>query len=204
VNHNRHMLLLATRNPGKVEEIRLALSGLDVGIRTGIDVDGLPDVEETEDTLEGNARLKSETLHRLTGMPTLSDDTGLEVTALGGDPGVRSARFAGEPSDPARNRTLLLEKMKDQSDRSARFRTVMAFTDETGTHLFEGTCEGAITRSGRGEGGFGYDALFEPAGLAQTFAELDLDIKNEISHRGAALRRFVEFLKIHWGSVREG
>lgn len=199
MNRKDRTLLLATRNPGKIDEIRLALDGLDVTVHTGIDMSELPDVEETEDTLEGNARLKAETLYRLTGMPTLSDDTGLEVKALGGDPGVRSARFAGEPSDPVLNRALLMEKMRDQGDRSARFRTVMAFTDETGTHLFDGICEGVITTAERGSGGFGYDALFEPVRLAKTFAELDAGTKNRISHRGKALRKFVRFLRSHWG-----
>jgi len=192
------MLLLATRNPGKIGEIRLALDGLNVEIRTGLEMHELPDVEETEETLDGNARLKAETLYRWTGIPTLSDDTGLEVTVLGGDPGVRSARFAGEPSDPDENRKLLLKKMKNESDRSARFRTVMAFADDTGTHLFEGTCRGVITHVGRGSGGFGYDSVFEPVGMSKTFAELDPDTKNEISHRGDALRQFVAFLRSHW------
>ena len=198
MNRKEHVLLLATRNPGKIEEIRLALEGLNVGIRTGIEMHGLPEVEETEETLDGNARLKAETLFRWTGVPTLSDDTGLEVTVLGGDPGVRSARFAGEPSNPAENRRLLLEKMKDASDRSARFRTVMAFADDTGIHLFEGTCRGVITHAARGSGGFGYDSVFEPIGLDETFAEIDADTKNEISHRGDALRQFVAFLRSHW------
>lgn len=198
MNCNRRSLLLASGNRGKIEEIRLVLSGLAVDIRTGADLGGLPEVIESEDTLEGNARLKAETLYRLTGLPALSDDTGLEVFALGGEPGVRSARFAGETANPADNRALLLELMKDRLDRSARFRTVMAFTDETGTHLFEGSCSGVITQSGRGTGGFGYDELFEPDGLQATFAELDPELKNAISHRGEALRRFVAFLGEHW------
>lgn len=198
MNFNKHTLLLATRNPGKIKEIRAVLAGLAVSIRSGEDVDDLPEVEETEDTLEGNARLKAEVLYRLTGIPTLSDDTGLEVAVLGGQPGVKSARFAGEPSNPANNRALLLEKMQGRSDRSARFRTVVAFSDETGTRIFEGTCEGSITESGRGTGGFGYDELFEPAGFGATFAELDTRTKNEISHRGEALRRFARFIESHW------
>jgi XTP/dITP diphosphohydrolase len=199
VNFNRRRsLLIASGNPGKVEEIRLALSDLAIDIRTAADIGGLPEVVETEDTLEGNAKLKSETLFRSAGLPVLSDDTGLEVPALGGDPGVRSARFAGEPADPARNRALLLELMADRADRSARFRTVMAFTDDSGTHLFDGSCDGVITRMGRGTGGFGYDELFEPAGLDATFAEIDPMLKNAISHRGKALRSFVKFLTHHW------
>ena len=198
MNYKPRTLLLATKNPGKIEEIRLLLTGLNVGIRTGLEMEDLPDVEETEDTLEGNARLKAEILFQLTGIPTLSDDTGLEVAALGGEPGVRSARFAGEESDPARNRALLLERLSDQVDRRARFRTVVAFADETGTHLFEGTCTGDIVHRGRGTGGFGYDELFEPDGYELTFAELDVETKNEISHRGKALKRFSRFLRKHW------
>jgi XTP/dITP diphosphohydrolase len=191
-------LLLATRNAGKVEEIRLALSGLDVEVKSILDMDGLPDIEEDERTLEGNAKLKAEGLYRATSVPTLSDDTGLEVHCLGGAPGVLSARFAGEPSDPAANRALLLDRMRDVTNRTAQFRTSIAFTDETGTHHFDGICRGAITREERGTGGFGYDALFEPSGFDETFAELDTETKNAISHRGEALRRFVAFIVKHW------
>ncbi|HEX9659772.1 MAG TPA: RdgB/HAM1 family non-canonical purine NTP pyrophosphatase [Rhodothermales bacterium] len=191
-------MLIASGNSGKIEEIRLALSGLAVEIRTAADIGHLPEVAESEDTLEGNARLKSETLFQAAGLPVLSDDTGLEVAALGGDPGVRSARFAGEPSDQARNRALLLELMAARTDRSARFRTVVAFTDESGTYLFDGSCDGVITCNGRGTGGFGYDELFEPEGLDRTFAEIDPMLKNAISHRGKALRLFVKFLTHHW------
>ena len=196
--NRRHSLLIASGNSGKIEEIRLALSGLAVEIRTAADIGHLPEVAESEDTLEGNARLKSETLFQAAGLPVLSDDTGLEVAALGGDPGVRSARFAGEPSDQARNRALLLELMAARTDRSARFRTVVAFTDESGTYLFDGSCDGVITCNGRGTGGFGYDELFEPEGLDRTFAEIDPMLKNAISHRGKALRLFVKFLTHHW------
>ena len=198
VTFNNRTLLLATKNPGKVREIRLALEGLPIEVVSALDVEGLPDVEETESTLDGNARLKAEEIFRRAGLPTLSDDTGLEVVALGGAPGVKSARYAGEPSDPAANRALLLKELQGKARREARFRTVMAFRDETGIYAFDGICDGVIESAGRGTGGFGYDELFRPDGFDRTFAELDPATKNAISHRGKALRRFVAFISDHW------
>lgn len=198
MNYNPNTLVLATRNPGKIEEIRLALAGIPLDVRSSLDGLDLPDVAETEETLEGNAALKSEAIFRRTGLPSLADDTGLEVAALGGAPGVRSARFAGEPADAAANRALMLSVMEGRDDRSARFRSVIAFTDAGGTRLFEGVCEGVIVHVGRGTGGFGYDELFQPVGFDATFAELTADTKNAISHRGMAIRRFVRFLSSYW------
>jgi len=203
VTFNHHTLLLATKNPGKVREIRLALDGLPVHVVSALEVDSLPDVQETESTLEGNARLKAEVIFREAGLPTLSDDTGLEVAALGGAPGVKSARYAGEASDPAANRALLLKEMQGAEQREARFRTVMAFRDETGMYTFDGICDGVIEYAGRGIGGFGYDELFRPNGFDQTFAELAPATKNAISHRGEALRRFVAFISHHWKAKPE-
>jgi XTP/dITP diphosphohydrolase len=176
-----------------VAEIRAAL--VDVPISTVDDYPDFPEVEETEPDLEGNAALKSRALFRHTGLPSLADDTGLEVDALDGAPGVLSARYAGEGCTPADNRKLLLEQLRGIDHRAARFRTVLAFTDEQGTRFFEGACEGEILEEERGSGGFGYDALFRPDGSDRSFAELDTSAKNEISHRGAALRRFVKYFR---------
>ena len=187
-------IVLATRNPGKVAELRALLADLPVELVSAADVDGAPEVEEDAPTLEGNARKKAEALHRHTGLPALADDTGLEVDALGGAPGVHSARFAGPDADAEKNRARLLRDLEGDSDRSARFRTVLAFADGDDVRFFEGVCPGSITGAERGEGGFGYDALFQPEGETRTFAEMPADAKNAISHRGRALEAFAAFL----------
>lgn len=197
---SRPGIVAATRNPHKLDEIRAILGG------TGIRVVGLdqfpdaPDVIEDRPDLEGNAARKAETLHRFTGLPTMADDTGLEVDALGGRPGVRSARYAGESATDADNRRKLLGALADKSDRSARFRTVIACTTDDGTRFFEGVCEGTIIREERGSGGFGYDSIFVPEGHDRTFAELSADEKNRISHRSRAIRAFAEYLGTETGT----
>lgn len=189
-------LVLATRNPGKVKELRTLLGDLPVTLRTPADLDAPPDVDEDQPTLEGNARKKANTLHAYTGLPTLADDTGLEVAALDGRPGVHSARYAGPDADDAANRAQLLRELEDAEDRRAQFRTVLAWVDEDGgVRTFEGVCRGRIITEERGTGGFGYDALFVPDGQTKTFAELSAAEKNQISHRARALRQFVDFLR---------
>ena len=204
-------LVLATRNPGKVAELRARLAGLGVELISAADVDGAPEVDEDRDTLRGNAEKKARALHAHTGLPALADDTGLEVGALGGAPGVYSARFAGPDADDAANRAHLLRQLGEREDRAARFRTVLAFVDGAAVHFFDGVCEGTITRDERGDGGFGYDALFvprdgdslpEPApdlirgtrSGGRTFAQMSKDEKNSISHRGRALDAFTSWL----------
>lgn len=188
-------LVLATRNPGKVEELEKALSGLDYEIIPVSEIPGAPEIEETANTLEGNARLKSETIFEYCGIQTLADDTGLEVTALDGQPGVLSARYAGKDGDAEANRAKLLKEMSQHSDRTAQFRTVMSLTSQSGTLFFEGTCLGEILRQEKGSYGFGYDPIFRPANENHTFAEMDLSKKNEISHRGKAMEKVVAHLK---------
>jgi len=187
-------LLIATGNKGKLAEFRQLLADLPIEIVSIYDLDGAPDVIEDRDTLEGNAEKKARTLAEFSGLPTLADDTGLEVDALDGRPGVHSARFAGPEEDPAKNRKRLLEELRGRKDRTARFRAVLAFVEDGSCRLFEGTCEGAIGETERGTGGFGYDPLFVPEGSPFTFAELGPDAKNAISHRGRALRKFSDFL----------
>ncbi|NND72475.1 MAG: RdgB/HAM1 family non-canonical purine NTP pyrophosphatase [Rhodothermales bacterium] len=187
-------ILLATSNQGKIAEIRRLVEGKGIMILQPSDVDIDIDIEEDKDTLEGNAVKKATELNDLTGLPCLADDTGLEVSALGGRPGVHSARYAGPAGDAKSNRVKLLNELMGHADRSARFRTVVAFVDGEGTHIFEGTCEGYIARGERGNAGFGYDPLFIPAGFETTFAEMTIDQKNVISHRARALARFLEFL----------
>lgn len=188
-------ILLATRNPGKVREMRELLSDLPVGLITTDELESAPAIEEDAETLEGNARKKAETLYRLTNLPSLADDTGLEVEALEGAPGVHSARFAGEDATDVENRRLLLERLDGVKDRSARFRTVIAYVDDKGLHYFEGICSGTIAKEERGTGGFGYDSIFIPEASDRTFSELSPEEKNRVSHRGRALREFESYLR---------
>lgn len=178
-------LVCASANPDKVVEIQELLAGVvDLLPRP----DHVPDVVEDADTLVGNARLKAAALCDATGMPAVADDTGLEVAALGGAPGVYAARFAGDGCTYADNRRKLLAELDGIADRRAAFKTVaiVVWPDLSELHV-EGICRGVITTEERGEVGFGYDAIFQPdeAGGA-TFAEMDRDAKNAISHRGRA------------------
>jgi XTP/dITP diphosphohydrolase len=188
-------LVLATGNPGKVQELRALLASLSIDLLPAHDLDDLPAVEEDADTLDGNARKKAYAFYEYTGHPALADDTGLEVAALNGGPGVHTARFAGPNATPEDNKQKLLAALDGVSDRRARFRTVVALITADGTpHTFEGVCEGTITTEHRGDGGFGYDPLFLPDGYDQTFAEMPPDVKNEISHRRRALDALRQFL----------
>lgn len=186
-------LLLATRNAGKVAELRALLTGLPLALHTLDEFSDAPAVVEDRATLEGNARKKAETLAAATGLPALADDTGLEVDALGGRPGVHTARFAGPRATDAGNRRHLLDALNDEAQRSAQFRTVVALTGPGGTRCFEGACHGRIAQAGRGTGGFGYDEVFvpdgQPEGRSQTFAEMSAEEKNALSHRRRALDR---------------
>ncbi|MCL1921274.1 MAG: RdgB/HAM1 family non-canonical purine NTP pyrophosphatase [Kiritimatiellaeota bacterium] len=192
-------LLVATRNKHKMEEIRqvFALPGLT--LLAADEAAGLPeDVVEDADTFEGNALKKARELCAASGLWTLADDSGLEVAALGNAPGVFSARYAGEPCSYAANNAKLLRELEGAADRRARFRCVIALCAPDGREwTVDGRCEGRIIDAPRGEGGFGYDPLFVPDGHALTFAELDPDTKNALSHRGHALRRAAA----EWGGL---
>lgn len=184
-------VLVATRNRHKLEEIRqiFALPGLE--LVAADEVPGLPeDVVEDAETFEGNALKKARELCRASGMWTLADDSGLEVAALDNAPGVYSARYAGEPCSYPANNAKLLRELAGATDRRARFRCVIALCAPDGREwTAEGSCPGLIIRETRGANGFGYDPLFVPDGHEKTFAELDGDVKNRLSHRGNALRR---------------
>ena len=183
-------LVLASRNRKKLEEIRVLFHLPELEVVCAVDVPGAPEVEEDGDTFEANAIKKAVALARAAGAWSLADDSGLEVDALGGAPGVRSARYAGEPADDAANNRKLLEDLGGRADRSARFRCVIALASPSGAaRTVSGACEGRIIAAPRGAGGFGYDPLFVPIGFEQTFAELDAAAKNRISHRGQALGR---------------
>lgn len=187
-------LVLATGNEGKRREIEKLLSHLDLHVLSLRDLDNVPVIDEDRPTLEGNAEKKARVIYDLSGMPTLADDTGLEVEALGGRPGVRSARYAGEDANADANRMLLLKELEGHTQRNARFRTVLAFIEEGKMIQFEGICEGEIIEAERGTAGFGYDSIFVPVGSTLTFAEMPIDQKNKLSHRGKALQNFVQFL----------
>lgn len=184
--------MLATANPDKAREISAVLDGFDLTPRPA----DVPEVDETEPTLEGNALLKARALCAATGMPALADDTGLEVDALGGAPGVVSARYSGPDATYASNVAKLLREMEGIEDRRARFRTVVAVAYPDGREVTaEGRVAGVITVEPRGDNGFGYDPVFQPeSGDGRTLAEMTMAEKNGLSHRARALRALVPLL----------
>lgn len=193
----RRRVVLATANPDKARELADALAGLDLDlVPRPADV---PDVDETGTTLLANARLKAQALVVATGLPALADDTGLEVDALGGAPGVYSARYAGEAATYADNVEKLLTELGSatRNARTARFRTVLVLADPDGGEVaVDGVAEGVIAEAPRGDGGFGYDPVFVPAGGGgRTFAEMTLTDKQAVSHRGRALRALAARLR---------
>ena len=188
-------LVFATNNQHKVDEIR-SVVGDHFQIITlkeaGIDID----IPEPHDTLKENASEKSRTIHRLTGLNCFSEDTGLEVDALNGEPGVKSARYAGDGKSFDKNIEKLLTKLNGKQNRTARFKTVISLIMDDKEHFFEGICEGRIIEERRGSGGFGYDPVFVPEGENRTFAELSLTEKNLFSHRKKATDNLLIFLGI--------
>jgi XTP/dITP diphosphohydrolase len=186
-------LIFATNNQHKAEEIRFVL-GDKFSIKTlaeaGIDIE----IPEPHDTLEENAREKSVVIHRLTGGNCFSEDTGLEVTALGGAPGVRSARYAGEDANFDNNISKLLAALDGISERAAQFRTVISLFLDGKEYQFEGICPGTIITERKGNNGFGYDPVFIPGGADKSFAEMTMDEKTIYSHRKKATEKFVAFL----------
>ncbi len=192
-------LLIATRNNKKKKELQSILSTWDVKLLTLDDFEGMPEIEEDGTTFVENAIKKARVIAQLSGCITLADDSGLVVDALGGAPGVYSARFAGLDADDSDNNRKLLDMMKGiaQEQRTARFICVIAVVAPDGlVRTVQGVCEGRIETFGRGEGGFGYDPLFIPEGFQKTFAELGDDEKNRISHRGRALQEAQYLLQI--------
>ena len=187
-------IVFASNNPHKLRELR-ELAGADMAILSLDDIGCHDDIPETADTFEGNALLKARWVKERYGYDCFADDSGLEVDALGGEPGVRSARYAGEGHDSAANNAKLLSRLSSTTDRRARFRTAIALlagNDEP--RFFNGSVEGVILTEAHGEGGFGYDPLFRPLGWAKTFAEATPDEKNAVSHRGNAVRLLMDFL----------
>lgn len=188
-------LVFASNNAHKLSEIR-AILGDRIEIISLSDLQCHDEIPETADTLEGNALIKARYVWEHYGLYCFADDTGLEVEALGGAPGVYSARFAGEHASFEDNVSLLLERLSGvAAPRRARFRTVIALIDEYGTHFFEGSVDGEITLERSGNHGFGYDPVFRPEGREETFAQLTEQEKNSMSHRGRAVQKLVRYLQ---------
>lgn len=186
-------IVFATNNTHKLEEIRRMLRGSHQIVSLA-EIGCHEDIPEEQDTLEGNALQKARYIKQHYGYDCFADDTGLEIDALGGRPGVYSARYAGEAKDSEANMRKVLAEMQGHSDRRARFRTVIALILSNEEHLFEGKVEGEILTARQGSAGFGYDPVFRPNGYDRSFAEMDPDTKNSISHRGEATRKLAAFL----------
>ena len=188
-------LVFATNNAHKLSEIR-AMLGNEIQVMSLAEIDCHDDIPETADTLEGNALIKARWVKERYGLDCFADDTGLEVAALNGDPGVHTARYAyPDRHDPEANTRKLLSELQNKSDRTAQFRTVIALILNGEKHLFEGIVRGEIAPEERGTEGFGYDPVFMPEDTGLTFAQLGVDVKNRISHRARAVQKLVEFLK---------
>lgn len=186
-------LVFATHNAGKLQEVKELLEPKYEVIGLS-ELGDLEDIPENEPTLEGNALVKAKTIWEKYGLSCFSDDTGLEIEALNGAPGVYSARYGGPEKDPVQNMDRILSELEGQQNRSAQFRTAVALILNGEEHLFEGVVKGAIRTERSGEKGFGYDPVFQPEGYSITFAEMDSAEKGKISHRGRAMAKLVEFL----------
>ncbi len=197
-------LLFASANKHKLTEIRALLEPLGFELLGLHDLELFDDIPETGETLRENAFLKASYLHQQLGLPCFADDSGLEVEALHGAPGVHSARYAGEPRSDANNLNKLLQELAGSNNRKACFKTVICLIDENGAaHYFEGRVDGKITQEARGKGGFGYDPVFVPIAYQNTFAELPAEVKNQISHRARAVQDLVSHLKQHQSPLTE-
>ena len=195
--HEKSRLILATHNEHKTQEIRdlIISEGLPYEVMSLHEIGDDLEIEETGETLTENSRLKAETCYRRHHMDCFADDTGLEVTSLDGRPGVYSARYAGPACRPADNIRKLLHELEGVEDRSAVFKTVITLILDDKVHTFEGQVRGSITEAPRGDGGFGYDPIFQPEGYDCTFAQMSEEEKNHISHRGRAVEALICFLR---------
>ncbi|MDD3721474.1 MAG: non-canonical purine NTP diphosphatase [Lutibacter sp.] len=200
MNHtimNKLKLVFATNNQHKLMEVRAMLTNFE--IVSLADINCFEDIPETADTLEGNAVLKANFITEKYGLDCFSDDTGLEVEALNNEPGVYSARYAGEENNFEANMAKLLKNLKNNPNRKAQFKTAIALNIRGKQFIFEGICKGTILTEKKGERGFGYDPIFMPEGYKTSFAEMSLNEKGNISHRGKAIEKLVTFLnQNHW------
>jgi XTP/dITP diphosphohydrolase len=189
-------IVFATNNANKVLEIQTMLPN-DIEIVSLKTIGCFEDIAETGATIEENARIKVDYITNKYGFDCFADDTGLEVEALNGEPGVYSARYAGEPSDANANMDKLLAALENKTNRNAQFKTVITLNINGEQHYFTGIAKGTITFEKSGSKGFGYDPIFQPLGFQETFAELSMEVKNEISHRGKATKMLLDFLKLN-------
>ena len=187
-------LVFATHNPNKLHEVQLLLPK-HITLLSLNDIGCTEEIPETSDTLEGNAKLKADFITKHFQIPCFADDTGLLVDALNGEPGVYSARYAGEQKNADDNMNKLLSAIKREENRTAHFKTVIALNLLNESHFFEGVVKGNIIYEKLGEGGFGYDPIFRPEGYQETFAQLTIETKNKISHRGRALQKLIDKLQ---------
>ncbi|WP_431136704.1 non-canonical purine NTP diphosphatase [Psychroserpens mesophilus] len=192
-------LVFATNNLNKLKEVQSLIPD-HIKLLSLKDIGCFEDVPETQLTIEGNAVQKAEYIKEHYGYDCFADDTGLEVEALHGEPGVFSARYAGEQRNANDNTNKLLENLSSQSNRNAQFKTVIALHLNENTETFTGICKGEITKEKHGEGGFGYDPVFKAEGYHKTFAEITLEEKNKIGHRGKAVQQLIQFLESHKNS----
>ncbi|RXM46609.1 non-canonical purine NTP diphosphatase [Flavobacterium sp. YO12] len=186
-------LVFASNNLNKIKEIQSILNG-SIQLLSLEDIGCHEEIPETADTIEGNAILKADYVTEKYGYDCFADDTGLEVKALNGEPGVYSARYAGEQKNADDNMNKLLDSLKNEEDRSAQFKTVIALNLNGAQHLFTGLAKGTITLNKTGNHGFGYDPIFQPENYSETFAELSAEVKNKISHRAKATEQLIDFL----------
>jgi len=186
-------LVFATNNLHKLKEVQEMLSN-SIEVLSLKDIGCFEDIEETEITLEGNAKLKADYITKKYGFDCFADDSGLEVEALDGDPGVYSARYAGEHGNAEKNMEKLLIELQNKSNRKGKFRSMIALNLTNKQYLFEGICEGEILNEKTGVKGFGYDPIFKPSNASCSFAEMNSEEKNIISHRGIAIQKLVKFL----------
>lgn len=186
-------IIIATTNKGKLDEFKSLLK--DYTILSNKDIGYYEEIDETGCTLEENALLKADTIFNYAHEAVLAEDSGLFIEALGGEPGIRSARYAGEPVNAANNIDLVLDKLRHKTQRKAYFKTVICYKEKEHHHFFEGIINGVITQERSGNSGFGYDPIFIPDGYAETFASLPVEKKNQISHRSMAIQKFLHFLK---------
>ena len=187
-------LVFATNNLNKLAEVQKMLPTT-IELLSLKDINCFDDIEETATTLEGNAQIKANHISEKYGYNCFADDTGLEVSALNGAPGVYSARYAGEPTNAENNMQKLLNELHNQTNRDAQFRTSICLNLNGEQFLFDGVCKGQILSEKQGEQGFGYDPIFQPEGYKKSFAEMTAKEKNKISHRGLAIQQLVSFLK---------
>jgi XTP/dITP diphosphohydrolase len=187
-------LVFATNNKNKIKEIKQLLNN-SLELLSLEDIGCLEDIPETADTIEGNAIQKAQYVYEKYGYNCFADDTGLEIDALNGEPGVYSARYAGEQKNAEDNMMKVLTKLQDVENRSAQFKTVIALIVDGKVTCFEGIVKGEITTERSGNEGFGYDPIFKPKGYDVSYAEMSLELKNEISHRAIATKKLIQFLK---------